>query len=121
MILEDLPEEFGDALNEYNQRVNEIFHQYLITVANQVTQQKGRERKLPLSSIGETWELCFISGLFRFRLLLSSCQFNPSFHHHNENENDSHSHDENENENDIEVDNLLIFEFKEILSGTFFS
>ena len=61
VILEDLPEEFAYALNEYNQRVNEIFHQYLTTVANQVTQQEGRERKLPLSSIGENWELCFIS------------------------------------------------------------
>lgn len=70
VILEDLPKEFADALNEYNQKVNEIFHQYLITVADQVTQKKGRERKLPLAmpSIGETWELCLISGSVLFAL-----------------------------------------------------
>lgn len=54
--MEDLPEEFTDALQGYNAEVTKVFSQYLITVATEHESQRGEEKKLPLSGIGKTEE-----------------------------------------------------------------
>ena len=54
--MEDLPEEFSDALQGYNAEVTKVFSQYLITVATEHERQRGEENKLPLSGIGKTEE-----------------------------------------------------------------
>ena len=54
--MEDLPEEFSDALQGYNAEVTKVFSHYLITVATEHERQRGEENKLPLSGIGKTEE-----------------------------------------------------------------
>lgn len=54
--MEDLPEEFSDALQGYNAEVTKVFSQYLVTVATEHERQRGEENKLPLSGIGKTEE-----------------------------------------------------------------
>ena len=54
--MEDLPEEFSDALQGYNAEVTKVFSQYLIAVATEHERQRGEENKLPLSGIGKTEE-----------------------------------------------------------------
>ena len=50
--MEDLPDEFAEALKEYNLRVTDVFSQYLTTVAAELEKDWGEENKLPLSGIG---------------------------------------------------------------------
>lgn len=59
VILEDLPKDFAEALQEYNDQVTGVFSQYLTTVAAELENDQGEENKLPLSGIGKTW-----GGLF---------------------------------------------------------
>lgn len=49
--MEHLPEEFTDALQDYNAEVATVFSQYLITVATEHERQRGEEKQLPLSGI----------------------------------------------------------------------
>ncbi|CAH3032867.1 unnamed protein product [Porites evermanni] len=51
VILEDLPQEFAEALQDYNAQVTKVFGQYLTTVATEHERQRGEENKLPLSGI----------------------------------------------------------------------
>ena len=51
--MEDLPQEFADALQDYNAQVTKVFGQYLTTVATEHERQRGEENKLPLSGIGK--------------------------------------------------------------------
>lgn len=51
--MEDLPEEFAEALQDYNRQVTEVFSQYLTTVAAELEKDLGEEKKLPLSGIGK--------------------------------------------------------------------
>ena len=53
VILEDLPDEFAEALQDYNRQVTEVFSQYLKTVAAELEKDRGEEIKLPLSGIGK--------------------------------------------------------------------
>lgn len=64
--MEHLPEEFTDALQDYNAEVTKVFSQYLITVATEHERQRGEEKQLPLSGIGEKkkipieWNNCLL-------------------------------------------------------------
>ncbi|XP_078360877.1 putative ATP-dependent RNA helicase DDX60 [Oculina patagonica] len=51
VILEDLPYEFAEALQDYNRQVTDVFSQYLTTVAAEIEKDRGEENKLPLSGI----------------------------------------------------------------------
>ncbi|KAJ7386934.1 putative ATP-dependent RNA helicase ddx60 [Desmophyllum pertusum] len=51
VILEDLPDEFAEALQDYNRQVTDVFSQYLTTVAAELEKDRGEENKLPLSGI----------------------------------------------------------------------
>ena len=51
VCLEDLPEEFKDALANYNKNVHDVFDLYLRTVASHVYDTLGEDVMLPLSSI----------------------------------------------------------------------
>ncbi|KAJ7386928.1 putative ATP-dependent RNA helicase ddx60 [Desmophyllum pertusum] len=52
VILEDLPQTFADALEDYNRQVTDVFSQYLATVAAElIAKDRGEENKLPLSGI----------------------------------------------------------------------
>ncbi|XP_015768450.1 PREDICTED: probable ATP-dependent RNA helicase DDX60 [Acropora digitifera] len=51
VILEDLPYEFAEAIEDYNRQVTEVFSQYLKTVASELEKDRGEEKKLPLSGI----------------------------------------------------------------------
>ncbi|XP_020629139.1 probable ATP-dependent RNA helicase DDX60 isoform X1 [Orbicella faveolata] len=51
VILEDLPDEFAEALQAYNRQVTDVFSQYLKTVAAELEEERGEENKLPLSGI----------------------------------------------------------------------
>ena len=53
VILEDLPDEFAEALQDYNRQVTDVFSQYLTTVAAELEKDRGEENKLPLSGIGK--------------------------------------------------------------------
>ena len=53
VILEDLPDEFAEALQAYNRQVTDVFSQYLKTVAAELEKDRGEENKLPLSGIGK--------------------------------------------------------------------
>ena len=69
VILEDLPDDFAEALQAYNRQVTDVFSRYLKTVAaehekdqgenNKLSRgvswniPRGEENKLPLSGIGE--------------------------------------------------------------------
>ena len=50
--MEDLPDEFAEAIQDYNRQVTEVFRQYLKTVAAELEKERGEEKKLPLSGIG---------------------------------------------------------------------
>ena len=50
--MEDLPDEFAEAIQDYNRQVTEVFRQYLKTVAAELGKERGEEKKLPLSGIG---------------------------------------------------------------------
>ena len=50
--MEDLPDEFAEALQAYNRQVTDVFSQYLKTVAAEPEKDRGEENKLPLSGIG---------------------------------------------------------------------
>ena len=47
-----LPEEFAEALKDYNRQVTDIFSQYLAIVARDLEKERGEENKLPISGIG---------------------------------------------------------------------
>ncbi|PFX17719.1 putative ATP-dependent RNA helicase DDX60 [Stylophora pistillata] len=51
VILEPLPEDFAEALSDYNRQVTNIFSQYLATVAKDLEKESGEDIKLPLSGI----------------------------------------------------------------------
>ena len=51
--MEDLPDEFAEALQAYNCQVTDVFSQYLKTVAAELENNRGEENKLPLSGIGK--------------------------------------------------------------------
>ena len=51
--MENLPDEFAEALQDYNHQVTEVFSQYLKTVAAELEKDRGEEKKLPLSGIGK--------------------------------------------------------------------
>ena len=51
--MEDLPHEFAEALQDYNDQVTKVFSRYLTTVATEQEKQRGEENKLPLSGIGK--------------------------------------------------------------------
>ena len=51
--MEDLPDEFAEALQAYNRQVTDVFIQYLKTVAAELEKDRGEEKKLPLSGIGK--------------------------------------------------------------------
>lgn len=51
VILEDLPDEFAEAIQGYNRQVTEVFSQYLKTVAAELEKERGEGKKLPLSGI----------------------------------------------------------------------
>ena len=51
--MEDLPDEFAEAIQDYNRQVTEVFSQYLKTVAAELEKDRGEEKKLPLSGIGK--------------------------------------------------------------------
>lgn len=51
--MEDLPKDFAEALQEYNDQVTGVFSQYLTTVAAELENDQGEENKLPLSGIGK--------------------------------------------------------------------
>ena len=51
--MEDLPDEFAEALQAYNCQVTGVFGQYLKTVAAELENNRGEENKLPLSGIGK--------------------------------------------------------------------
>ena len=51
--MEDLPDEFAEALQAYNRQVTDVFSQYLKTVATELEKDRGEENKLPLSGIGK--------------------------------------------------------------------
>ncbi|KAK2572326.1 putative ATP-dependent RNA helicase DDX60 [Acropora cervicornis] len=51
VILEDLPYEFAEGIEDYNRQVTEVFSQYLKTVASELEKDRGEEKKLPLSGI----------------------------------------------------------------------
>lgn len=53
VILDDLPDEFAEALQDYNRQVTDVFSQYLKAVAVQLEKDQGEENKLPLSGIGK--------------------------------------------------------------------
>ncbi|XP_078360874.1 putative ATP-dependent RNA helicase DDX60 isoform X2 [Oculina patagonica] len=81
VILEDLPEEFAEALQEYNRQVTDVFSQYLTTVAAELEKNRGEENKLPLSaidfpdqaSITDLGEHDAIKSLARSSILYSAC------------------------------------------------
>ena len=50
--MEALPEEFAEALKDYNRQVTDIFSQYLAIVARGLEKERGEENKLPISAIG---------------------------------------------------------------------
>lgn len=54
VILEDLPHDFAEALQDYNDQVTSVFSQYLTTVAAELENDRGEENKLPLSGIGNS-------------------------------------------------------------------
>ena len=51
--MEDLPDEFAEALQAYNRQVTDVFRQYLQTVTAELKEERGEENKLPLSGIGK--------------------------------------------------------------------
>lgn len=50
VFLEDLPEDFADAVNEYNTKVEENFAHFLLTTAKLADMEQ--EYRLPLSKTG---------------------------------------------------------------------
>lgn len=54
VFLEDLPEEFAAAADEYNSKVEKNFACFLLTTAKLADTEQ--EYKLPLSKIGRHWE-----------------------------------------------------------------
>lgn len=50
VFLEDLPEDFADAVNEYNTKVEENFAHFLLTTAKLADTEQ--EYRLPLSKTG---------------------------------------------------------------------
>ncbi|KAJ7386940.1 putative ATP-dependent RNA helicase ddx60 [Desmophyllum pertusum] len=82
VILEDLPDEFAEALQDYNRQVTDVFSQYLTTVAAELEKDRGEENKLPLSGIefpdqasiaGDLAEHDIIKSLARSSILYSAC------------------------------------------------
>ena len=67
VILEDLPDKFAQAIQDYNRQVTEVFSQYLKTVAAELEKDLGEEKKLPLSGIGKNNTLLatYISVLWK--------------------------------------------------------
>jgi len=53
VILDDLPDDFAKALQDYNNQVTNVFSQYLTIVAAEIENDRGEEQKLPLSGIGK--------------------------------------------------------------------
>lgn len=81
VILEDLPYEFAEAIEDYNRQVTEVFSQYLKTVASELEKDRGEEKKLPLSgiefpdttSITDLVENDTIKSLARSSIAYSAC------------------------------------------------
>ncbi|XP_020629138.1 probable ATP-dependent RNA helicase DDX60 [Orbicella faveolata] len=81
VILEDLPDEFAEALQAYNRQVTDVFSQYLKTVAAEPEKDRGEENKLPLSgiefpdqaSITDLVENDTIKRLARSSIVYSAC------------------------------------------------
>ncbi|XP_044173202.1 probable ATP-dependent RNA helicase DDX60 isoform X1 [Acropora millepora] len=81
VILEDLPDKFAQAIQDYNRQVTEVFSQYLKTVAGELEKDLGEEKKLPLSgiefpdttSITDLVENDTIKSLARSSIAYSAC------------------------------------------------
>ncbi|KAK2572321.1 putative ATP-dependent RNA helicase DDX60 [Acropora cervicornis] len=81
VILEDLPDEFAGAIQDYNRQVTEVFSQYLKTVAAELEKDREEEKKLPLSgiefpdttSITDLVENDTIKSLARSSIAYSAC------------------------------------------------
>ncbi|KAM7443056.1 putative ATP-dependent RNA helicase ddx60 [Porites harrisoni] len=112
VVLEDLPEEFSDALQGYNAEVTKVFSQYLITVATEHERQRGEENKLPLSgivfpdqgSINLIDEYGIIKSLGRSSIMYTACSSfaalsgNSDLKLHSENQEDDEIGEDTEDE-----------------------
>ena len=72
VILEDLPNEFVEAVKSYNRQVTDVFSQYLATVAKWLEKDRGEDNKLPLSGIGENYLMCILVRM----ILILACTVN---------------------------------------------